>query len=213
MSAPAPSHQHWTLVLARAIGPLARVVDAVLVRLYGLESLSGSGRGCGEQGLRIRLRPLARPRTLCDTALPTGVPIVELHLCNDRDADALTRATAARWATRLLVRYRRSCRAIARRMLEDPRFADVEGVCGVTAIFGGAGGHGGAGRLPEHLGFEVLPHPVGNRVRLFFERLYAWGLMAAYTPGSLEGRRPDELSFVEVWMSRRRFLERFGPGR
>ncbi len=200
-----------TLRLARAIGPAVRLVDAALVRVYRYQSLSDDRRGCGEQGLRIRLRTLAHARTLSDVQLEIGTPFVELHLCNDREADAGTRESAARWATRLLVRYRRSCRVIALRMLEDPELAGARAVGGVTAIFGGAGGHGGAGRLPEHLGFEVLPHSIANPVRRFFERLYAWSLMAAYTPGSLEGRRPGELGFVEVWMSRQTFLERFGP--
>ncbi len=153
---------------------------------------------------------MGRPAALQDGTLPPGTVIVELHLCNERDPDAVTRDGAARWATRMLVRYRRSCREIARRMREDPDLHAVQGVRGVTAVFGGASGHGGAGRLPIHLGFQVLPHPAPlGAFGLFFQRLYAWGLLAAYTPGSLLGRRLGELGFIEVWMTRAAFLERF----
>lgn len=162
----------------------------------------------------MRPRALTRPVVLSGTTLPVGTRIIEIHLCNERAPEAASRSGAATWATRLLVRYRRSCRTIARRMASEPELADVQAVGGVTTIFGGAGGHGGAGRLPEHLGFEVLPHlSGGGAVGLFFQRLYAWGLLAAYTPGSLEGRRLRELAFVEVWMTREAFLERFARDR
>lgn len=183
-----------------------------MVWANGLRSLGTSGRGCGEHGLRIGLRRLRRPVLLEGAVLPTGALVVDLHLCNERDPEAVTREGAARWATRLLVRYRRSCREIARLLQEDPELAAVEGVGGVTAIFGGAAGHGGAGRLPIHLGFEVLPHPPAlGAFGTFFQRLYAWGLLAAYAPGSLAGRRLGELGFIEVWMTREGFLERFAP--
>ncbi|HKI57757.1 MAG TPA: hypothetical protein VKA00_00900 [Trueperaceae bacterium] len=177
-----------------------------------MRSLSPGTRGCGEHGLRIGLRRLRRTVELTGGALPAGALVIDLHLCNQRDPDAATRAGAARWAARMLVRYRRSCREIARRMREDPELAAVRGVGGVTAIFGGAGGHGGAGRLPLHLGFEVLPHPAAlGAFGTFFQRLYAWGLLAAYAPGSLAWRRLSELGFIEVWMTREAFLDRFAP--
>lgn len=208
-----PGRAGPALAVARLLGPAVRTLDRLLVRLYGLESASGRGPECGEDGLRIRVRTLERRLALRDTQLAPGAPYLEIHLCNERTAEAVTREGAARWATHLLVRYRRSCRTLAERLLEDPALATVEAVGGVTSIFGGAGGHGGAGRLPAHLGFEVLPHRQRwGALGRFFERLYAWSLLAAYTPGSLEGRRITELSFVEVWMTRRDFLEKFGPG-
>jgi hypothetical protein len=193
-------------------GPAVRGLDALLVRVYGLRALDGEGPGCRGQGLRIRRHALRRALLLHGTSLPAGTPIVELHLCNERAPDAGTPQGTARMATRLLVRYRRSCRAVARLLRDDPAFLPARAVGGVTAIFGGAGGHGGAGRLPEHLGFEVRAHrPRGGRLGLLFQRFYAWCLLAAYTPGSLERRRFGDLAFIEVWMTREAFLARFGP--
>ena len=198
--------------LARAAGPAVRGLDALLVRAYGLRSVDGEGPGCRGQGLRIRRRALRHTLVLHGTTLPAGTPSVELHLCNERALEPGTREGAARRATRLLVRYRRSCRAVARLLRDDPAFADARALGGVTALFGGAGGHGGAARLPRHLGFEVLPHrPRGGGLGLFFERCYAWCLLAAFTPGSLQGRRFGDLAFIEVWMTREDFLARFGP--
>jgi len=191
-----------------------RALDAVMVRANGLRSLTPGAAGCGEHGLRIRPRRLRRPVRLTGAVLPAGALVIDLHLCNQRDPDAASREGAARWAARLLVRYRRSCREIARQMLEDPELARAAGVGGVSAIFGGAGGHGGAGRLPVHLGFEVLPHPAPlGTFGTFFQRLYAWGLLAAYAPGSLAGRHLAELGFIEIWMTREAFLDRFAPTR
>lgn len=208
---PDASSDGAALMLARAIGPAVRALDALLVRAYGLQSLSGRGRGCGDEGLRVRLRRAPRAIRLSSGELPAGTLVMELHLCNDRAPEATTRTGAATWATRLLVRYRRSCRAIAARLVQEPRLAKVGAVGGVTAIFGGADGHGGAGRLPAHLGFEVLEHPGHGHLADALQRLYAWSLLAAYAPGSLQGRRLDQLGFVEVWMDRDAFLKRFGP--
>lgn len=201
------------MTLARVLGPLLRRLDAFLVWTGGLRSLAPDGRGCGGHGLRFGVRRLRQPVTLKDGTLPAGAVVVDLHLCNERDPEATTRPGAARWATRMLVRYRRSCREIARRLRDDPELSDVQGVGAVSHIFGGATGHGGAGRLPIHLGFEVLPHaaPALGAFGLFFQRLYAWGLFLAYIPGSLEGRRLGELQFIELWMSRETFLQRFAP--
>lgn len=197
----------------RALGALVRALDALMVWLGGLRSLAPDSRGCGGHGLRFGLRRLRRPVGLASGALPAGALVIDLHLCNERDPDSDTRQGAARWATRMLVRYRRSCREIARRLLEDPDFEAVQGVGGVTAIFGGAHGHGGAGRLPIHLGFEVLSHPAPalGAFGVFFQRLYAWALLAAYAPGSLVGRRVADLGFIEVWMTREAFVGRFAP--
>jgi hypothetical protein len=195
----------------RAIAPAVQALDRLLVRLYDLRSVSGEGRACGDDVLRVRTRRLSAPMRLGGKVVPAGSRVLELHLCNEAAGVPATRADSATWALHLLVRYRRSCRRLAARMRVDPDLA-VEAIGGRAGFFGGAGGHGGAARLPKRLGFTVVPHRPGG-APLFLQRLYAWSLMAAYAPGSLVGRRWTDVTIIEFWMTRRAFLERFAPGR
>ncbi len=197
------------VLLTRAVAPAVRGLDRLLVRAYGLRPISGEGYACGEHVLRVRTRRTQRALELGAATVPAGASVLELHLCNERADGPATRAGAAAWAARLLVRYRRSCRALARRMIEDPALAAVAAVGGVSSLFAGASEHGGGARLVGRLGFETAEHR-SWALPLFFQRLYAWALLGAYAPGSLEGRRFGDIVFTEFWMTRSAFLDRFG---
>jgi hypothetical protein len=103
-----------------------------------------------------------------------------------------------------------SLREVADQLRDDPRLASVRAVGGVTALIFSPDGLD-RNRLMHRLGFTVFParNPLGRFGR-FWENAYTWSIMWTYSPSSLRSRRFREMRRDEFWMTRSRFLERFG---
>jgi len=103
-----------------------------------------------------------------------------------------------------------SLRVVARQLREDPGLAAVQAVSGATVLIQSTNGLE-RNRLMQRLGFTVFParNPLG-RFGQFWENAYTWAVMWTFSPASLRDRRLRDMRRDEFWMTRNKFLERFG---
>ena len=147
----------------------------------GLERWSGAGRRL-EDG----------------TQVSPGDAILELHLDGSlAAAESAGGASAAATGLRFARRFVPACQALARRVDEDPAWADVVAVHTVSWISSYVG---------EHWGFEAERLADGPRTRLI--RWHMGNLLAASDGQEHRRGRPRPWP-VELWMSRRRLRERY----
>ena len=178
--------------LLRAAVPFYDLVDRLYRRWHGLEEVGGLfyvGRGIW-RGAGRRLED--------GTELASGDAILHLHLNSQLvAADAAGSASAAAAGLRFARRFVPACRAVARKVREEPGWRDVVAVYAVGWVSPYVG---------EPWGFEFERLPGGLRTR--FIRWHLGNLLAAATPPGQSRRRPRPWPMA-MWMSRRRLCERF----
>jgi hypothetical protein len=185
---------------------LIRSFDAFLRRRLGIVDLS-SDPACI---LRIRVTRAAHTVSLPDGPIPPGAPVLEIHLRNERVPPAPPAGPDLAWAGRTQRMFLGSLREVARRLGEDPGLAGMQAVAGATVLIQSTDGFE-RNRLMQRLGFTILParNPLGRFGR-FWENAYTWAVMWTFSPASLRDRRLRDMHRDEFWMTRSRFLERFG---
>jgi hypothetical protein len=167
---------------------------------------------CDERECVLRLRLTQTPREL---HLPGGVvgkgePMLELHLWNEHLPLPPADGPDLAWGLRIGRMWMVSLHRVGRYVRGDPRLSGVRAVGGVTVLLF-AGDHTGGIRLMERSGFTVEPHRQPLRgFGEFWQNLYAWGLMWAFNPASVRGRRFTHLRQAEIWMHADEFLRRYG---
>jgi hypothetical protein len=139
-----------------------------------------------------------RAITLPDgTRIARGAVIIELHFDNQRLSEVAR--TAGPW--RLIHMIAADMGALAEWAMQSDELAQAQALMGVTLI----------GRASPRLGFTVRERPLTLHARL--ERFFMEGLMALYNPeGVRRLRRGTTYATypVEVWMSRKELLRRYG---
>jgi len=184
---------------------LLRILDRLLRHLHGIFEYSD------DPGCLFRVRVVAASATLClgDVEIPRGTRVAELHFWNEHMPRIPASGPDVAWATQLKRRYMASCRSLAECIQRDPRMAGVAAVSAQTVLFGLVGSRG-AERLPQRLGFIVLPcRSQLGRFGDFWLNIYTWWLMEAFNPGSLRHRRLLRLRRTQVWMPISEFLGRY----
>jgi hypothetical protein len=69
----------------------------------------------------------------------------------------------------------------------------------------------GGRAMLEHLGFTVLPyHRPFGAFGEFWENFHTWWLMWTFNPASLKHRSLWHLQRTEFWMTKNKFLEKYG---
>jgi len=136
--------------------------------------------------------------------------MLELHLWNDHLPLPPAEGPDLAWGLRIGRMWMHSLRCVGRYLRRNPRLSGAHAIGGVTVLLF-AGDHAGGLRLMERSGFTVVPHrnPLG-RLGEFWQNLYAWGLMWAFNPASVRGRRLLSLRQAEIWMLADEFLRRYG---
>lgn len=159
--------------------------------------------------LRLRLTRTPRELHLPGRVVGKGEPMLEIHLWNEHLPLPPAEGPDVAWALRIGRMWMHSLRCAGRYMRNDPRLNGVRAIGGVTVLLF-AGDHTGGIRLMERSGFIVVPHrnPLG-RLGEFWQNLYAWGLMWAFNPASVRGRRLSHLRQAEIWMAADEFLRRY----
>ncbi len=132
------------------------------------------------------------------TVVHQGDPVAELHFWNRHIAERSGRdAHAITW--RLVRDIRADLRVLARVVLAGEFAAGAVAVYGASPVAAGA----------ERLGFTVLPLRAGWRRSL----LSFWQLTVrrVFRPAGVHAEL--QATTMEAWLSRRRLLELYGPGR
>ena len=113
-------------------------------------------------------------------------------------------------AVKLRRRVASSTHRLAEAIENDPRLAGVRAVGGVTPLFT-AGDNSPAEGIFRRLGFSVTTHqnPRGRFLE-FWEEVYAWFLMWAFTPGNQNRRSLSGLRRSDFWISADDFLRLYG---
>lgn len=186
----------------RLFGKLVPLIDWVLRRYYGVFEF--------DQGERCILR-LSRKTCERDTTLANGVKIRqgewigELHFWNEHIPAITEKGADLAWARAFQCKAEYSLSALAEFVSTEPAFSQVQAFLG-TPPFGGRFGDSQMDDLLRRWGFEIIEKSPLKRTRdrfaQFWDSFYAWGLMLAFNPGSLQGKRLTELHRSQWWITR-----------
>jgi len=183
--------------------------DYFLRRLYGIREFTPED----DCIVRIAFRKSARELTLSDgTKILKGETIGELHFWNERIPPMPKDGPDLAWGLEFHRLMRRSLIELARYIESAPEWEEVRAFKGETAVDSPEGVKQ-ATELIGRLGFDLLP--LGRSIsRLkplleFWENIYLWGLIWTFNPASLKGKRLVDLQRCQIWISRRRLLERY----
>jgi len=197
------------------LGAITRSVisrfDCFLRRLYGIYEFTRED-GCI---FRIAFCKNDRDLTLSDgTKILKGETIGELHFWNEHMPPMPDDGPDLAWGLQFYRLMRGSLAELARYIESTPEWKGVRAFRGETAVDGQEGLQK-ATELLGHLGFDLLPlgHSI-SRLKPFLEfwkNIYLWILKWTFNPASLKGKRLLDLQRCQMWISRRRLLERYNP--
>jgi YkoP domain len=177
-----------------------------------LRRLSGMFEFCDDPDcvFRVSVDVAAYPLRVPSGEIPAGAKVVQLHFWNEHMPAMPLDGSVIGPAVKLRRMVASSARLLARQIREDPRLDGVRAVGGVTPLFI-AGQGSPAERIFLRLGFAVMPHrnPSG-RFMEFWEEVYAWMLMWAFTPGNRNHRSLRGIRRSDFWISAEDFLNLYG---
>ncbi|MCD6289808.1 MAG: bacteriohopanetetrol glucosamine biosynthesis glycosyltransferase HpnI [Anaerolineae bacterium] len=187
-----------------------RSLDGLLRRCYHIHEFTEE-EDCI---LRLALAKSGKEITLSDgTTIHRGDYVGELHLWNERVPPMPPEGPNLAWALAFQRQMERSLQCLATYVEAEPRFRHVKAFRGDLA-FGSGDEFDQLASAARHWGFDLLdhrsPHGLTGRFVDFWHRVYRWGLIWAFNPGSLNSKRLSRLRPGEFWISRRKLLERYG---
>ncbi len=99
---------------------------------------------------------------------------------------------------------------VAKHIQSNPPLNDVQVIGGITTFISDEAADGGRASF-QHLGFTIFPYQRSTGAfGEFWENFYGWWLMWTYNPVSARYRKMLDMQRTEFWMTRGKFLERFG---
>jgi hypothetical protein len=99
---------------------------------------------------------------------------------------------------------------IGEHIQNNPTPNNIQVVGGITTFVAREQADGGRKSF-EHLGFKIFPyHHALGAFGEFWENFYGWWLMWTYNPVSAPYRKMLEMQHTEFWMTREKFMERYG---
>jgi hypothetical protein len=147
------------------------------------------------------------------TRIQRADPLIGLHAWNERLRDRGLKEGPLAWGRLLLRGLTSSLRLLAHQVPQNTRLSNA---VALRAEFSFATDLQQANDIAGPLGFDLvlLDQPDGRVWRkAFWDNLYAYGLMWAYNPASLTGKRLSDLKRVQIWMSCKRLAVLYGgPG-
>jgi hypothetical protein len=160
---------------------------------------------------RVSVSDLSSPLHLRDSEVPAGSKVLELHFWNEHIPPMPRQVLGISWAVKFRRRVTTSARLLGNSIREDPRMAGVQAVGGVTPLFTPGDGSAAEG-IFLRLGFAVTQHQnTLGRFAEFWEEVYGWLLMWAFSNGNHPHLR--EVRRSDFWMSVEEFVRRYGePG-
>jgi hypothetical protein len=183
--------------------------------VYALDRLLRSRLGLFEYWddpdclFRVRVTDAPGDLHVSEGEIPTGAPVLELHLWNEHIPPMFVDTPSITAAVQIRRTLTSSTRALACRMRTDPHLHGVQAVGGVTPLFS-AGDGSAMEKLFIRLGFTTRPYqnPMG-RFAEFWEEVYGWMIMWAYYRGTKRPRTLGKIRRTDFWMSSEEFLRRY----
>ncbi len=164
--------------------------------------------------LRLSIGKSDDDLTLSDgTRVRQGDIIGELHLWNEHIPPVPQSGPELAWALTFQRQLTLSFRELAAHAETDPRLEDVRAFRGEIS-FGGPYGVAHFGHLAERWGFDLVTPDGGTglweRLTGWGANVYAWSLIRAFNPASLEGDGLGQLRRDHIWISRKVLISRYG---
>ncbi len=185
---------------------VVRFIDTLLRKCLGIYEFS-----CDPDCiLRIQLTRSAHSVSFVGERILRHAPIVAIHAWNERIPAIPPTGPDFQWALCIRHQIIHSFTELAKVMKTETLYAEVQAVCGTSALFS-ITEHTGGTRMIQHMGFTVLPsfRPLG-KFGEFWENLFAWGMMWAYNSASLKSREFRRMQRTEIWITAAEFIRRYG---
>ncbi len=184
-------------------------LDVVLRRFLHIYEFSQDERCL----LRLSVGESDDDLTLSDgTRVRQGDLIGELHLWNEHIPPVPRSGPDLAWALAFQRRMTLSFRELATHIETRPRLQDVRAFRG-EIYFGGPYGVAHFGHLAERWGFDLVSPDGGTglwgRLTGWGANVYAWGLIWAFNPASLQGEGPRKLRRDQIWISRNLLIHKY----
>jgi hypothetical protein len=202
---PRDAAPHVANVRDRLWALLMRAADVVLRRWYGVREFTDDPACL----LRLALAPAPHAATLSDgTRIEAGEIVGILHIWNEQVPRFRLGGPDLRWAIDVRRRLRRSFRALAEHLEQDPAWREVRGIH-ACLVFGSRRRRDQIRRVAEGFGFELVGDaaPVKGLHELG-EDFLIWAFTRAFNPGALR-RSPFRRDRTELWISREALLRRY----
>ena len=160
--------------------------------------------------LRLQVGRASHELHLPEATIPIGSKVLYLHAWNERMPRIPPEGADLTYAVQLHRLQIHSLKAVAKHILAESYLQDIQAISGVTAHISWKEADGGRAMM-EGFGFTILPyHRPFGAFGEFWENFYAWWLMWTYNPASVRYRKMRNLQRAEFWMTKVRFLERYG---
>ncbi len=190
-----------------------RSIDALLRRCHGIEEFTDDAQ-CVYRVSRTRAKCA---RTLSDgVSIAAGQPILQIHFWHEHLPAIPKDGPNAAWANVLKRRLRHSYELVADEIEANPRWASIGAIQAEPTFAYRSDGGGSLTRICELLGFDVVDRDGGNdmpaRIHGFFDSVLVWGLVWAFNPSGLKSHGLWH-GRIQIWMSRRKFIGRYGGNR
>lgn len=196
--------------LVAGLERVVRILDKLLKHYFRIYEFSDD-ENCL---LRLALTSSTSDVTLSDgTRILPGSPIGELHFWNEHVPTIGDKRHDLSWAINFQHRLIRSLTELAQHVRESPHLNDVAAFRG-DIFFSSRCKLLLMANPVKRCGLELVfpppPHGFRRTTADFFDSLYAFALVWAFNPASLNGRGYQKLKRVQLWISRRTLLSKYG---
>jgi hypothetical protein len=185
---------------------IIRRFDNWLSRMEGVEPFTDDPQCI----LRIQAGRIKHQIAFPEKTIPSNSPALFLHFWNERMPLIPAKGPDLAYGLKFQRLILHSMRLIAKHIQDHPALNDIQAVGGVTTFISRQQADGGRAAF-QHLGFTIFPYhrPLGAFGE-FWENFYGWWLMWTYNPVSARYRKMLEMQHTEFWMTKEKFMERFG---
>jgi ceramide glucosyltransferase len=200
----------WKTQLGELLAGLVRLIDHILVRLYHIFEFNQEDRCL----LRLSVSSSERAHTLSDgTCIQTGEPLGELHFWNEHIPPMPRNGPDLAWAITFNRQALYSLAQLAVFIEQNPRFDQIKAFRG-DPPFGSRFSQVQLEVLAGRWGFDVItrqePGGALGRFAEFWEDVYAFGLLWAFNPASIQGKGFNGIKHDQLWISRDTLLDKYG---
>jgi len=185
---------------------IIRRFDNWLSHVEGVEPFTDDPRCV----LRIQIVQLDRDISFPNQTVHAGSKALSIHFWNEHMPLIPDEGPDLAYGLNLQRRIVYSLKLIAKHMQEHSSLNDIQIIGGITTFVSREEADGGRKSF-EHMDFTIFLHhrPLGAFGE-FWENFYGWWVMWTYNPVSSRYRKMLKMQHTEFWMTREKFLEKFG---